>query len=100
MAAPADRAGLLDGADLGNVIPFARLRRDGDQATEAPEVGLDPADHRVPASGATGSRAQILALIAASALLHGGVLIAALDREPPPMAMFCARWTNRRLESS
>jgi protein TonB len=86
VAVPEHPAGFTDGADLGNVIPFVRLKRDGDQPTKAPEVGLGPADHRVPAPGAAGSRAQIIALIAASALLHGGLLVAALDRDPPPMA--------------
>ncbi len=70
--------------DLSNVVPFMRPRAQGDTRS-APEVAL-PADvtHR-PASPVR-ERVRLAALAALSVLVHGGLLLAFVGREPDPLA--------------
>jgi protein TonB len=73
-----------DGSGLSNVIAFTRSRRDGHVEDVAASVP-GSADRLAPAAASSGPRAQILALLLGSAVVHGG-LLAALNREPAPMA--------------
>jgi periplasmic protein TonB len=73
-----------DGSDPGNVIPFARPRRDG-LREDAAALVPGSTDRPAPAAAIGGPRAPIVALLLCSAVVHGG-LLAVLNREPPPMA--------------
>jgi protein TonB len=70
---------MLAGADLHNVVPFARTVGGGAQA---PEIVLDAM--RLPAPRGSRERLRLIALVALSLMVHGGLLFAAW-RDPVPL---------------
>jgi periplasmic protein TonB len=83
---PADRiAGPDGGADLTNVIAFTSWRRDGPVGELVQDLILGDDDRPTIVAGANGPRRWIAALLVCSGVVHAGIL-AALNREPPPMA--------------
>jgi periplasmic protein TonB len=80
VAAAAQKA--LAPAETGNVIPFTRARASG---TQAPEIMLPLDAMRLPAPDRSRERIRLIAFVALSLILHGGLLFAAW-REPVPLA--------------
>src|SRR5262249_48254973 len=81
-ATPASRDGVSSGADLGNVIPFARARRTGAEPYALPVI-VNPTDRPAPLLPGTKGSLQAL-LVVGSLALHGGLLYL-LWQEPRPL---------------
>src|ERR1700674_2503443 len=78
-------AGATAGSEPCNVIAFTRLRRDIFGEDVAAKFALGGAERLAPELGLSGLRARTAAFLLCSAIVHAG-LLAALDREPTPMA--------------